>query len=63
MEITKGDSEMEVRVYLDFVNAWGDITDSTEIARFQNMRWAEKFIEEAKKEEDKITRIRVECKQ
>lgn len=54
---------MEVRVYLDFVNAWGDITDSTEIASFRNMRWAEKFIEEAKKEEDKITRIRVECKQ
>lgn len=53
---------MKIRVYMDIVNAWGDIIESTEIGRFPDMDWARRFIEDMKTLEDEITKIRVECK-
>lgn len=50
----------KVKVYMDFINYWGEVTNSTLLAEFLNMGWAKIFIEQAKKIEDKTTKIRVE---
>ena len=58
-----------VKVYLEYTNFWGEVTDSELIAQFRNMNWAKNFIEEAKKHEESLNdetrgesgwRIRVE---
>ena len=54
--------EMKVKVYMDFINYWGETTDSYIIGQFPHMGWAERFIEEAKESEDNLTKIRVEIK-
>lgn len=33
-----------VVVYMAFVNAWGDVVDKVELARFRNMSWAKDFV-------------------
>lgn len=53
---------MKVKIYMEFVNAWGNVTGRTLIAQFRNIEWAKVFIEEAKKSEDETTRIVVEEK-
>ena len=52
--------KMEVKVYMEFINYLGEVTESTLIAEFLSMNWAYGFIQEAKQTENEITRIRVE---
>lgn len=55
-------SKMEVAVYAECINYLGEVTDSVKIAEFRTMDWARRFIDEAKKSEDELFKIRVEVK-
>lgn len=50
-----------IRVYMDFMNRFGEVTDTHLIAEFCNKYWAESFVEDAiRYETDALTKIRVE---
>lgn len=56
-----------VRVYLEFINGWGEVTERTLIAEFRNIDWARRFVEETKAsfegasfEGDALVRVAVE---
>lgn len=53
-----------VKVYLEFINGWGKVTDRTLIAEFRNIDWARRFVEETKASfaDDSLVRIAVENK-
>jgi hypothetical protein len=54
--------EMNVKIYMEFINHWDEVTDSVLVAQFRTMGWARNFIEEIKKieETDKTIRFRIE---
>jgi hypothetical protein len=41
-----------VVVYMHFVNAWGQVTDTGEVARFKSVGWAENFVAGIRAEEE-----------
>ena len=57
-------NQMKVKVYMVWVNAWGEVTEKSKIAEFRNMAWAKAFIEQAKEsvKADKSIQIVVEEK-
>lgn len=54
-------NQMKVKVYMVWVNAWGEVTEKSKIAEFRNMAWAKAFIEQAREmESDPMIHIVVE---
>lgn len=41
-----------VVVYMHFVNAWGQVDETVEVARFRNSNWAENFVAGIRAEEE-----------
>jgi hypothetical protein len=41
-----------VVITMEFINYKGDVTESTEIARFRNMDWAESFVKTLEPDSD-----------
>lgn len=55
------EDKMRVKVYMDFIDAWGEVYESHLIAAFRNRQWARDFIEMVEKlqSEDDLTMYRI----
>lgn len=52
--------KLNYKVYIEWVNYWGEVTQKDLIAAFWSEGWAKHFVESIKKDDDTLTRYVIE---